>query len=101
MRAREIVTGLGGRWDGGYGMAQCPCHADGGTPALKISDAPARSGGSDLHCFAGCDGRDVKIGRQAAAALAERLTREGRIVRVARTPPGIKDFNDLLLAHAS
>jgi hypothetical protein len=60
MSARKILAALGGRWHGGYGMAMCPCHADGTTPALKVTDAPTRSGGVDVHCFAGCDWRDVK-----------------------------------------
>jgi hypothetical protein len=36
-------------------------------------------------------------GREAAAAAAQRLIREGRTVRVARPPVGFKDFNDVLL----
>jgi DNA primase len=36
-------------------------------------------------------------GREAAAAAAERLIREGRSVRVACPPAGFKDFNDVLL----
>jgi hypothetical protein len=45
------------------------------------------------------DGDDP--GREAAAALTKRLLHEGRVVHVARTPSGIKDFNDLLLAGAA
>jgi hypothetical protein len=36
-------------------------------------------------------------GREAAAAAAQRLIREGRTVRVAPPPAGFKDFNDVLL----
>jgi len=36
-------------------------------------------------------------GREAPAAAAQRLIREGRTVRVARPPVGFKDFNDVLL----
>jgi hypothetical protein len=70
-KARRLVAALGGRWYRGYGMAQCPCHADGKTPALKISDAPARSGGVDVHCFAGCDWRDVKTALRDLRLLAD------------------------------
>jgi hypothetical protein len=57
---RAAADGAGGRWHGRYGIARRPCHADGATPALKISDAPARLGGVDVHCFAGCDWHAVK-----------------------------------------
>lgn len=66
MDAREITLALGGQWHGSYGMAQCPGHDDGRTPALKLSDDDRKDDGIDLHCFAGCDWRDVK------AALRER-----------------------------
>ncbi len=58
--ARQITTALKGRWHGSYGMASCPSHADGKTPALKISDDPRKSDGIDLICFAGCPWETVK-----------------------------------------
>jgi putative DNA primase/helicase len=60
MTAAAIVKAIGGRWHGNYGLARCICHDDGTTPALKISDDPRKSDGIDLHCFAGCDWRDIK-----------------------------------------
>ncbi len=58
--ARHITAALRGQWHGAYGMAKCPTHPDGRTPALKISDDPRKSDGIDVHCFGGCDWRDVK-----------------------------------------
>ena len=55
--AQELVKALGGRWSGSYGMVRCPAHED-RTPSLKVSDAA--DGGLTVHCFAGCDWRDVK-----------------------------------------
>jgi hypothetical protein len=62
--AHSLTIALGGRWNGRYGMACCPVHAD-RTPSLKISDDPGKSDGIDLVCFAGCEWREVK----AALAL--------------------------------
>ena len=75
MNAQELTRALGGRWHGSYGMAQCPTHDDGRTPALKVSDDKRKDDGIDLHCFAGCDWRDVKDdlrerGLLPAAAMA-------------------------------
>ena len=58
--AHQITTALKGRWHGSYGMASCPSHLDGTTPALKISDDSRKSDGIDLHCFAGCSWQTVK-----------------------------------------
>ncbi len=60
MNAHQITTALKGRWHGSYGMASCLSHADGKTPALKISDDPRKSDGIDLICFAGCPWETVK-----------------------------------------
>jgi hypothetical protein len=57
MDARAIIKALGGKWHGRYGLCRCPAHAD-GTPSLKISDSTHR--GIDVHCFAGCDWKDIK-----------------------------------------
>ncbi len=57
MNAREIVTALGGRWHGHYGMVPCPAHAD-LTPSLKVADG--ENGDVVVHCFGGCNWRDVK-----------------------------------------
>lgn len=60
MNAAEITKALNGRWCNSYGMALCPCHDDGRTPALKISDNRHHDDGIDVICFAGCDFRAVK-----------------------------------------
>jgi putative DNA primase/helicase len=54
--ARELVDRLGGRWCGSYGVARCVLHED-RTPSLSIRDS---HGGAIVHCFAGCDFRDVR-----------------------------------------
>lgn len=55
--ARAITEALGGKWQGRYGLCRCPAHAD-GNPSLKIRDSDTR--GIDVHCFAGCDWKDIK-----------------------------------------
>jgi hypothetical protein len=57
MDARAVTEALGGKWRGRYGLCRCPTHAD-STPSLKISDSDSR--GIDVHCFAGCDWKDIK-----------------------------------------
>jgi hypothetical protein len=57
MDARAITSALGGKWAGRYGLARCPVHAD-SSPSLKISDSTHRC--IDVHCFAGCDWKDIK-----------------------------------------
>lgn len=42
-----------GRW-----MARCPVHED-WTPSLAVTESDARPGEAVVHCFAGCDWRDV------------------------------------------
>jgi hypothetical protein len=59
MDARGITKALGGKWARSYGLARCPCHAD-KTPSLKLTDDPRKDDGIDLHCFAGCDWRNIK-----------------------------------------
>ena len=58
MNARGITKTLGGRWHGSYGMVKCPTHHPDTEPSLKIADT--EDGGVTVHCFAGCDWRDVK-----------------------------------------
>lgn len=55
MDAREITTGLGGRWHGSYGAAKCPSHDD-RSPSLTVREgeiAPL------LYCQAGCGQAEV------------------------------------------
>ena len=39
--------------------ARCPAHAD-KMPSLKVKDDPRKGDGIDVHCFAGCDWKDIK-----------------------------------------
>ena len=71
MTAREIVKALSGSWSGSYGLCFCPCHNDGNTPALKVSDDDRKDDHIDLHCFAGCDWRDVKAELRRRELLPE------------------------------
>jgi hypothetical protein len=68
--ARAITKALGGKWAGRFGLARCPVHAD-RDPSLKVKDDPRKDDGTDVHCFAGCDWRDVK-----AALIQQRLLPE-------------------------
>jgi putative DNA primase/helicase len=56
MDARAITKALGGAWQGRYGLCRCPVH--GGWRPLKVSDSDRR--GIDVHCFTGCEWKDVK-----------------------------------------
>ena len=71
MDARAITEALGGKWQGSSGLCRCPSHAD-VKPSLKISDREHRADGVDVHCFAGCNWKDVKaalIGLELLAPL--------------------------------
>ncbi len=74
--AHQITTALKGRWHGSYGMASCPSHADGKTPALKISDDPRKADGIDVICFGGCHWKTVRSDL-ARGGLLEALERKG------------------------
>lgn len=95
MIARNVVKALGGRWHGSYGMALCPTHNDGKTPALKVSDA--HDGGVIVHCFAGCDWRDVKAELRHCGLLPgddHRDRRETRQPRRHHPPPSQLESED-------
>ncbi len=92
--ARHITAALRGRWCGDYGMAKCPTHPDGRTPALKISDDPRKSDGVDLHCFGGCRWEDVKRDLTSAGLLEEwqgSQTKPWPKLKFAETPPPADD----------
>ena len=72
MTARNIIRALDGRWHGSYGMALCPSHDDGKEPALKVADDPKRPGEVLVHCFAGCNWRDVKDALRGRGLLQPR-----------------------------
>jgi hypothetical protein len=58
MRAEQLTRSLGGRWHGQYGTARCPAHDD-RSPSLSIRDGEV--GVLLLHCFAGCQYRDIRV----------------------------------------
>jgi putative DNA primase/helicase len=70
MDARAITKALGGRWQGLHGLCRCPVHAD-RTPSLKVRGDSRKSDGVDVHCFAGCDWRDVKAALARQGLLPE------------------------------
>jgi hypothetical protein len=59
MIAREITGVLNGRWNAAAnrGSARCPCHDD-RLPSLSLRDGD-EPGRVLVHCFAGCDRRDI------------------------------------------
>jgi putative DNA primase/helicase len=59
MDARAITKALGGKWQGHYGLCRCPAHDD-RTPSMKVRDDRRKSDGIDVHCFTGCDWRNIK-----------------------------------------
>jgi putative DNA primase/helicase len=81
--AQSIVKALGGRWCGRYGMARCPAHDD-QQPSLKVSDNARRLDGIDLHCFRGCDWKDIKAELQRRGLLE---SEPSRWLRTAQATP--------------
>lgn len=67
-----------------------PVWATGGTSGLRSLELLA-----SVREVLLCGDNDV-AGREAVTVVAERFTREGRMVRMAFPPEGFKDFNDLL-----
>jgi putative DNA primase/helicase len=59
MIARDITIALRGRWNAAAnrGSARCPCHDD-RLPSLSLRDGD-EPGRVLVHCFAGCDRRDI------------------------------------------
>jgi putative DNA primase/helicase len=57
--ARAITKALVGKWQGRYGLCRCPAHAD-KMPSMKVRDDQRKGDGIDVHCFAGCDWKDIK-----------------------------------------
>lgn len=54
-QGRQIVEGLGGKWQRTGGMCRCPAHDD-RSPSLSVRIGERRL---LFHCFAGCDAREV------------------------------------------
>ena len=92
MNAHEVTKALEGTWHGRYGLVRCPCHDD-RVPSLTVRDAAGGNTDLVVHCFAGCDWRDVKAALRQRGLLpvwtpggrTERpLLRDGKPVSVAR-----------------
>ena len=71
MNAQAITVALNGQWHGTYGTAQCLAHDD-REPSLKLCDDPGKRDEIDVHCFAGCDWRDVKAALRRLGLLGDR-----------------------------
>jgi hypothetical protein len=71
MIAREITIALRGRWNAAAnrGSARCPCHDD-HSPSLLLSDGD-KLGCVLVHCFAGCDRRDILAALRDRGLLEE------------------------------
>jgi hypothetical protein len=50
--ARTVTIALRGRWYRSYGLAFCPAHLNGRTPALSLADG--EDGRLLAKCHAGC-----------------------------------------------
>jgi hypothetical protein len=81
--AHAITAALGGLWKGNSGMACCPVHDD-RSPSLSIRD------GDDqvlVHCFAGCDRRDIIAELRRRGLIEGRSTERALRPRPAPRPP--------------
>jgi putative DNA primase/helicase len=89
-RARDITIALRGRWNAAAnrGSARCPCHDD-RLPSLSLSDGD-EPGRILVHCFAGCDHRDILDALRGRGLLEECAHRhEPRSRRIEPPPPVI------------
>jgi putative DNA primase/helicase len=90
MIAREITIALHGRWNAAAnrGSARCPCHDD-HSPSLLLSDGD-KPGCVLVHCFAGCDRRDILAALRDRGLLEECAHQhELRSCRIEPPPPVI------------
>jgi len=80
-QARAVVAALAGKWHGTQGICRCPAHDD-GSPSLSV-----RAGDSSIlvHCFAGCDGKDIMRQLRALGLLTS-----GEPAQVLATAPNQK-----------
>jgi putative DNA primase/helicase len=88
--ARDITIALRGRWNAAAnrGSARCPCHDD-RLPSLSLSDGD-EPGRVLVHCFAGCDRRDILAALRARGLLEECAhQQEPRSRRIEPPPPVI------------
>jgi putative DNA primase/helicase len=84
--AREITGALGGNWNGtaNRGSARCPCHDD-RLPSLSLSDGD-EPGRILVHCFAGCDRRDILAALRDRGLLECAHRHEPRSCRIEPPP---------------
>ncbi len=79
LAASEITKLLGGRWSGRSGLCRCPAHDD-RNPSLAVSDGD--DGRLLLHCFTGCDFRDIH-----RALIAKGIVEDDEASRCQRPSP--------------
>lgn len=72
--AQRIVESLGGRWRGDHGMCRCPAHED-RMPSLSVS---RKQGKVLVHCFGGCEQRDVIAALVSSGLWGEGGSGDGR-----------------------
>jgi putative DNA primase/helicase len=90
MIARDITIALRGRWNAAAnrGSARCPCHDD-RLPSLSLSDGD-EPGRVLVHCFAGCDRRNILAALRGRGLLEECAhQQEPRSRRIKLPPPVI------------
>jgi hypothetical protein len=88
--ARDVTIALRGRWNvaANRGSARCPCHDD-HSPSLSLSDGD-EPGRILVHCFAGCDRRDILAALRDHGLLEECAhQQEPRSRRIEPPPPVI------------
>jgi putative DNA primase/helicase len=88
--ARDITIALRGRWNAAAnrGSARCPCHDD-HSPSLSLGDGD-EPGRILVHCFAGCDRRDILAALRDRGLLEECAhQQEPRSRRIEPPPPVI------------
>ena len=98
MAAAEMATALGGAKKAGKGwLAFCPCHANSRTPALSLADSD--DGILLVHCFTGCDARDILRELRRRGLLDDRPERQQQRppVPTPTPPPADEDGRALWL----
>ena len=102
MIARDITIALRGRWNAAAnrGSARCPCHDD-RLPSLSLCDGN-EPGRVLVHCFAGCDRRDILAALRGRGLLNEECAhqQEPRSRRI-EPPPHTPDPQALAIWGAA
>jgi hypothetical protein len=87
--ARAITLALKGRWRNEQGLACCPVHDD-RSPSLSLRDGETAL---LVHCFAGCDARDILAELRRRGMLEARPPRQPQPVAPARRA-GVHPLSD-------